>query len=300
MASKIVVKELDSSGSYQELYPKVRGDMVTARGVVPYSSGRTGASSITEACYRMIMSQPQNNIAPTDAIAFSHWFNSGETVTAYRVSFATFSQKLQENYGYVNSSSINSQYIYPLYTYSFSFSDSNTVSFETGIGSSYSMSTKLNTNHWICENIYPVGVTGTSNEYAINVVPLSLISTNYSSQTALNTTTAKYIVIWNTAVSVTLNTSNTVPLSKIYRVYKLWQDTNTAYSYKIYQSSDLRLIITSGGDYGTKRFTYHTTAKSSISSTQYLINSTAPTANVFINRTQQYGTAKTIGQGIYN
>ena len=162
------------------------------------------------------------------------------------------------------------------------------------------MNTKLVTNHWICENVYPVGVTGTSNEYAINVVPLSLISTNYSSQTVLNTTTVKYIVIWNTAVSVTLNTSNTIPLSKIYRIYKLWQDTNTAHNYKIYQSSDLRLIITSSGDYGTWKFTYSTAAKSSISSTQYLINSTAPTANVFINRTQQYGTAKTIGQGIYN
>ena len=127
MSSKIVVKELDSSGSYQELYPKVRGDMVTAGGVVPYSSGGTGASSITDACYRMIMLQPAQAISPTDDIPFSKWFKSGEAATGYRVSFATFSQKLQENYGYINSSSINSQYIYPLNTYSFNFSDSNTV-----------------------------------------------------------------------------------------------------------------------------------------------------------------------------
>lgn len=185
-------------------------------------------------------------------------------------------------------------YIYPLYNYYFSPQSPSprTHSFKNDGDLVFYKQLQ-----YVFENIRVVGRIGKS-DYEIKRTPVQAITTN---GTILDLSRQRYFVATNKSLgSLTLNQEVVLANGDdtTFTINQLWTDTN--YSWTIYTSNGTNVVLTNGG---RSSFIYysHSSYNKISNGTQYIVRPTQPSStNLFINESQQYGTAKPILSAIYN
>lgn len=191
---------------------------------------------------------------------------------------------------FLSPSNINSQYIYPLYTYSFSFNFQSAHTTGEGL-----LSKIVYTNN--CYILTSVSLKGILNSNDINLTcyPILKLSNSYQ---ALDLSSQKFIIGVNNDTNLSLNTFNEINMSNINFIDQLWIDSNIHTTRCYANGSGYALQVTTNVD---DWFNYQSGngANKIIISTSFLLRTSYPISGLFVNETQQYGVAKHLCSAIY-